>query len=101
MISAEEALDKVLSRIEPLGCEKVSLLESLGRVIGEDVDCRRDIPPFHNSAMDGYAVRAKDIEGSSKGCAARLRVIEELPAGHLSGKVLKEPADVIPAKWTS
>jgi molybdopterin molybdotransferase len=58
MISVEEALDNILLRIQSLGFEKVSLLESLGRVAGEDVDARRDLPPLDNSGMDGYAVRA-------------------------------------------
>ena len=90
MISVEEALDKILSRIEPLGHEKVSLLESLGRVIGEDIDCRRDIPPLDNSGMDGYAVRAADVEGASRARPERLEVIEDLPAGFLPRKTLKE-----------
>jgi molybdopterin molybdotransferase len=90
MISVEEALDKILSRIEPLGVEKVSLLDSLGRVAGEGTDCRRDIPPLDNSGMDGYAVRGADIEGASTDHPVRLEVIEDLPAGFLSQKTLTE-----------
>ena len=89
MISVEEALDKILSRIQPLGLEKVSLLESLGRVAGEDVDARRDIPPLDNSGMDGYAVRAIDIGKASKDSPVRLEVIEDLPAGFISEKDLR------------
>ncbi len=89
MISFEEALDKILSRIQPLGLEKVLLLESLGRIIGEDIYARRDIPPLDNSAMDGYALRYKDIRESSKDHPARLRVIEDLPAGLVSKKTIK------------
>ncbi len=90
MISVDEALEKILSRVEPLGCEKVPLLESLGRVIGEDIDCRRDIPPLDNSGMDGYAVTAADIEGASRARPGRLEVIEDLPAGFLPRKTLKK-----------
>ena len=57
MISVEAALEKILSHIQPLGFEKVSLLESQGRVIAEDIYASRDIPPLDNSGMDGYAVR--------------------------------------------
>ena len=89
MISVEEALAKILSRIQPLGFEKVSLLESLGRVAGEDVDARRDIPPLDNSGMDGYAVKAIDIEKVSKDFPVRLEVIEDLPAGFISQKDLR------------
>ena len=65
MILVEEALNKILFHIQSLGFEKVSLLESLGRVAGEDVHARRDIPPLDNSGMDGYAVRAIDIRKAS------------------------------------
>jgi molybdopterin molybdotransferase len=90
MLRVEEALDKILGRIEPLGFEKVSLLESLGRVVGEDIDARRNIPPLDNSGMDGYAVRTADIEKASRDHSVRLKVIEDLPAGFLSQKTLKE-----------
>ena len=60
-------------------------MESLGRVVGEDIDARRNIPPLDNSGMDGYAVRTADIEKASRDHSVRLEVIEDLPAGfHLS-----------------
>ncbi len=88
MISFEEALDNILSRIQPLGLEKVLLLESLGRIIGEDIYARRDIPPLDNSAMDGYALRFEDIRETSKDHPVRLKVIEDLPAGFVSKKTV-------------
>ena len=90
MLRVEEALDKILVRIQPLGFEKVSLLESLGRGVGEDIDARRNIPPLDNSGMDGYAVRTADIERASRDHSVRLKVIEDLPAGFLSQKTLNE-----------
>jgi molybdopterin molybdotransferase len=86
MLTIEEALDKILSRIQPIGLEKVALLESLGRVSGEDVFATRDIPPFGNSGMDGYAVRFEDIKDASSDHPVRLEVIEDLPAGFFSKK---------------
>ncbi|MBP1696631.1 MAG: moeA, partial [Deltaproteobacteria bacterium] len=88
MISFEEALDKILSRIQPLGLEKVPLLQGLGRVIGEDIYAKRDIPPLDNSAMDGYALKLEDIRESSKDHPVRLEVIEDLPAGFVSKKTI-------------
>lgn len=88
MISFEEASDHILSRIQPLGVEKVPLLESLGRIIGEDIYARRDIPPLDNSAMDGYALRCEDIRESSKDHPVTLEVIEDLPAGSVSRKTI-------------
>lgn len=89
MISVDEALDKILSSIKVLGCEKVSILEGLGRVIAEDVYAPRDIPPLDNSAMDGYAVKWEDIKEASKERPIRLKVIEDLPAGFISKKVVE------------
>ena len=88
MISVEAALEKILSHIQPLGFEKVSLLESLGRVIGEDIYASRDIPPLDNSAMDGYAVRCEDIQQASQDRPARLEIVEDLPAGSVSKRTL-------------
>lgn len=88
MITVDEALDKILSRIEPLGFERVSILEALGRVIAEDIHANRDIPPFDNSGMDGYAVRSEDIRNASSYRPVRLEVIDDLPAGFISKKEL-------------
>ncbi|HMK52162.1 MAG TPA: gephyrin-like molybdotransferase Glp [Thermodesulfobacteriota bacterium] len=88
MISFDEALNNILSHIAPLGFEKVPLLQSLGRVIGEDAFAKWDIPPFDNSAMDGYALRFEDVEKASPDHPARLEVIEDLPAGSLSKKTI-------------
>jgi molybdopterin molybdotransferase len=88
MITVEEAQDKILSRIEPLGVEKLSLMESLWRVSGEDVLAKRDIPPFDNSGMDGYALRSEDIQNALSDRPVRLEVIEDLPAGFIPTKTV-------------
>jgi molybdopterin molybdotransferase len=90
MITVEEALDKILSHIQPLGSEKVSLLEALGRVIAEDIYANRDIPPLDNSGMDGYAVRSEDIRNVSRDRPIQLKVIEDLRAGFISSKILEK-----------
>jgi molybdopterin molybdotransferase len=89
MITVEEALDKILCHIRPLGSEKVSLLEALRRVIAEDIHANRDVPPLDNSGMDGYAVKNLDIKNSSKDHPVRLKVVEDLPAGSISTKTLR------------
>jgi molybdopterin molybdotransferase len=65
MISVDEARTIVLGHILPMGLEKVDLLTSLGRVIGEEIIAPFNIPPWDNSAMDGYAVRFDDIKNAS------------------------------------
>jgi molybdopterin molybdotransferase len=77
MISVEEAQQRLIAMIAPLGAEQVAVSDALGRVLAEDVIARRTQPPWAVSAMDGYAVRAADVAA----VPARLRVIGAVPAG--------------------
>lgn len=61
LLSVPDALATVLSRVSPLGPERVSLLDAVGRVLSESVTATRRLPAWDNSAMDGYAVRAADL----------------------------------------
>lgn len=60
MLTVEEALQQILSRISPLATERVEIMAALGRALAEPITSRRRIPPWRNSSMDGYAVRAAD-----------------------------------------
>ncbi len=84
MISVEEALDKILSFVVTLGDEEKPILDCLGQVIAEDVYAPFNVPPSDNSAMDGYAVQSASIAGAKRDNARVLRVIGELPAGHVT-----------------
>jgi molybdopterin molybdotransferase len=76
-LTVDEALDRILTRITPLERTETPLLEALGAVLAEDAVADRDIPPFRNSAMDGYAVRGADVQRDD----VRLRVIGAVAAG--------------------
>jgi molybdopterin molybdotransferase len=89
MISVDEALEYVLKHFEPLEPEEVEILEALDRVLAEDVYSDMDIPPFDNSAMDGYAVRASDTVGASREAPVTLRVIGDLAAGYTTDLVVE------------
>jgi molybdopterin molybdotransferase len=79
MITVEEALARVLASAEtPLEEEKVAIGEGYGRVLARDIKALRTQPPFANSAMDGYALRAADTAQAP----LTLRVIGESAAGH-------------------
>jgi len=73
----EEVRSEVLSSVTPLGTERVPVWEALGRVLAEDVVAPENVPPFANSAMDGFAVRAEDVVSPG----SVLEVIADLPAG--------------------
>ncbi len=81
MLSVEEAREKILSLVPVLEPEERPLLEALGQVLAEDVASPLAIPPWDNSAMDGYAVRHQDIQGSGPNHPRLLQVIGTLAAG--------------------
>lgn len=88
MISVEQALEQILATITPLGPERVSLLDALGRVAAEDIHARRAIPPRDNSAMDGYALRWQDTQGAAPESPVILDVVEDIPAGKVPEKTV-------------
>ena len=111
-IAVDEAIDLVLTEAKPVECESVSLVESLGRTLGESVCAGDDIPPFDNSAMDGYAVRHADCQN----IPALLGIGDVITAGQLAltdvesgscasimtGAPMPIGADtVIPVEWTT
>lgn len=77
MLSVEDAQAQVLARARPLETELLDVRSALGRVLAEPVVSRRTIPPWPNSSMDGYAVRAADTEAAP----AVLRVTARIAAG--------------------
>jgi molybdopterin molybdotransferase len=80
-----EALAYILSHFAPLPPEPTPLAEADGRVLAEDVTSDIDIPPFANSAMDGYAVRAADTQGATRAAPRPLHVIGNVAAGYVAG----------------
>jgi molybdopterin molybdotransferase len=84
MISVEDALARLLAPLEKLPAEQVSLADAVGRVLAEDLAARRTQPPFAVSAMDGYAVRAVDVER----VPVELRIVADIPAGAGFGGVI-------------
>ena len=68
---------RLLEPLKPLAAEQVALADAFGRVLAQPVISRRTQPPAALSAMDGYAVRAADVQR----LPARLRVVGSVPAG--------------------
>ncbi len=94
MMSVEEAREAVLARFHPLPAETIPLAAALGRVLAEDAIAAEDSPPFANSAMDGYAVRAADTTGASDTAPRQLSLAGEVPAGSVYSGTL-EPGSAI------
>ena len=83
MISVEEALERILAEIMPLDVVQVPLAESLGQVLAQEVIAQEDMPPFANSAMDGFALLSKDSQPRG-GQPPRLRVTGGVAAGYVA-----------------
>jgi molybdopterin molybdotransferase len=81
LVPFDQARAAVLERLRPLPAREVPLGEALGCVLAEDVTAAEDLPPFANSAMDGFAVRAADLAGASEQAPVDLRVSGEVFAG--------------------
>lgn len=82
LLSVEEARERILAGVAALPAAPTPLLDALGLVLASDVSADTNIPPFRNSAMDGYAVRATDLRGATGDRPAVLQVIAEGPAGY-------------------
>ncbi len=81
-LSVAEALDRVLSAISVLGTESAELSVAFGRILADDVQAQDSMPPFANSAMDGYALLASDVQSATQENPVTLDVIGDIAAGH-------------------
>ncbi|MDR2998280.1 MAG: molybdopterin molybdotransferase MoeA [Microbacterium sp.] len=77
----EEQLARVLAAVRPPALERVPLAEASGRVLAEPALARNAVPPFDNSAMDGFAVRFADVADAGPEHPVTLRVVADVPAG--------------------
>jgi molybdopterin molybdotransferase len=88
LLNVDQALERVLQNIHPLTPETTELSASLGRILADDIVAETNLPPFPNSSMDGFAVRAEDIRDASKEKSIRLYVSMDIPAGTAPEKAL-------------
>ena len=81
LLNVDSALAEILADIKTLDAETVSLPDCHDRVLAEDIVSPIDLPPFDNSAMDGYAVRYEDSAAASQSNPIALTVTMDIPAG--------------------
>jgi molybdopterin molybdotransferase len=89
VISVEEALERILSRVTALGDERVALPQALHRVLAEEVESPLDMPPWPASSMDGYALRSEDTHAAVAAAPVRLAVAGRVPAGGVAERALR------------
>jgi molybdopterin molybdotransferase len=90
MLGVDEARSRILATFSRLPPVSLPILETLGLVLAEDVVSTEDIPPFRNSAMDGFAVRSIDTASATATAPVSLVVRGEIAAGQAPS------ADVVP-----
>ena len=89
MIELEEAQRLLLSNIRPLPEEIIPLSIARGRILAADLTAPSSLPPFDNSAMDGFALRAEDTSRASQRHPVKLKIIGRMPAGAATGPTLR------------
>ena len=114
-ITVEEYLERILAAVRPLPAYQQPLMESLGLAAAESVVSPIALPPFDNSAMDGYAVHRADVVGAGPDDPVELPVVGEIGAGNarllalspgtaakiMTGAPMPAGADaVVPYEWT-
>jgi molybdopterin molybdotransferase len=108
-------LEDVLAAVGPLSPIDLTMQDAHGCVLAEDVTTTFPLPPFDNSGMDGYAVRAADVAGASESTPVTLHVVGDIAAGSagaysvqpglcvriMTGAAMPAGADaVVPVEWT-
>lgn len=88
-IPVDDAQRRILSSAKPLSIERVDLANAVGRALAARVEATATLPPWDNSAMDGYAVRAEDITGASSDNPVRLPTAGVVRAGGDAGRALQ------------
>lgn len=81
LLSVDQARERILSNFQPVTTETLSLAGCSNRVLAQDIRAANDLPPFDNSSMDGFAIRAADVLEATADSPRSLRVVADIPAG--------------------
>jgi molybdopterin molybdotransferase len=95
LLSVEEAQDRIFAAISGSTEPEVAWLsEALGRVIAEPVESPISLPPWDNSAMDGYAIRTADVRAATESAPVTIEIVGEVRAGQAPGIIVKRGTGV-------
>jgi molybdopterin molybdotransferase len=81
LLQVDWAVEQILMGMNRLPVEYISVEHTLNRVLAQDIRSEINLPPFANSSMDGYALRAEDVTSATRETPAQLRVVMDIPAG--------------------
>lgn len=94
IISYEDAKKIILSNIHPTETVYVPIKKALGNIISQDIIATENLPPFNNSAIDGYAVKIKNLQGAAPDKPILIDTLDDVPAGKLPTTRLKTGSTV-------
>jgi molybdopterin molybdotransferase len=94
LIGVDEALAEILRHVEPLDGERINILGALGLILAEEIVSDIEIPPFDNSAMDGFAVRSEDVATATRDRPVTLAVTGTVAAGYVAAGTV-EPGTAV------
>jgi len=84
LLSVDDALERILQLADALPFERANIDEAVGRATSADIAAARTVPPWDNSAMDGFAVRSEDVAAAP----VRLRIVETIFAGQFPTRAI-------------
>ncbi len=84
-VTAAAALEIILGKVKIVDSETLGIADAFARIVSEDVCAVGNVPPFDNSAMDGFALRSEDTVNATKSQPVRFRIVSELRAGSVIG----------------
>ena len=83
LLTVDEARARILSHFQAVETETLPLVECANRILAQDIAATTALPPFDNSSMDGFAIRATDVAEANDASPRSLRVVSDIPAGVL------------------
>jgi molybdopterin molybdotransferase len=83
LLSVDQAREQIVAAFTPLPLTSLPILEAAGMVLAEKIVASGPLPPFSNSAMDGFAVRSADVASATSRSPVALKVVAEAAAGHV------------------
>lgn len=81
LLSVDEARQRIIESFRPVAADNLPLHAAVGRVLAQDIRAEIPLPPFDNSGMDGFVLRADDTHCASPDSPMTLRVVADIPAG--------------------
>lgn len=91
VVSVDEGREKLLRNFEDFSfqLEEVSILESVGRILGEDIYSKENVPQFNRSTMDGYAIKSKESHGATESIPSLFNIIGAVEMGKKADYIVK------------